>query len=191
MDARERLTVARILKVNHAGEYGAIRIYRAQIWVARRCYPDVVAFLEQTLSHEISHCASFRGAMPQRDARPCCTMGLWGYGGLVLGLLTALIGRQGIWICTAAVEAAVHRHFDDQLFFLRNRDASLHAIIAGIQDEELMHLNHAQERIEATSLWSRLLSRVISMATDTVIWLSTSGDSTRMARDLAAARTGA
>ena len=50
MNAAERLTVARILKVNHAGEYGAIRIYRAQIWVARRLYPDVVAFLEETLA---------------------------------------------------------------------------------------------------------------------------------------------
>lgn len=51
----EQLTVRRILKVNHAGEYGAIRIYRAQLWLARRLYPDMVAFLEETLSHEIAH----------------------------------------------------------------------------------------------------------------------------------------
>ena len=57
MDARERFTIARILKVNHAGEYGAIRIYRAQLWMAQRLYPDVVAFLEETLSHEVHHCA--------------------------------------------------------------------------------------------------------------------------------------
>jgi ubiquinone biosynthesis monooxygenase Coq7 len=47
MNAREALTVARILKVNHAGEYGAIRIYRAQIFVARRCYPDLLPFLQR------------------------------------------------------------------------------------------------------------------------------------------------
>jgi 3-demethoxyubiquinol 3-hydroxylase len=76
-DARDRLAIARILKVNHAGEYGAIRIYRAQVLVARRFYPDVVAFLEETLAHEINHCAMFRNAMPTRDVRPCRATVLW------------------------------------------------------------------------------------------------------------------
>jgi 3-demethoxyubiquinol 3-hydroxylase len=187
-DARDRLAIARILKVNHAGEYGAIRIYRAQIWVARRLYPDVVAFLEETLAHEINHCAMFRSAMPQRRARPCRATVLWGNGGLILGFLTALMGREGIWICTAAVEGAVHKHLDDQLFFLRDKDPELHALIDAIQAEELHHLNYAEERIRSRSLWARSLSAFISAATDTVIWLSTWGDSTRMARDLAAAR---
>src|SRR5512139_3215068 len=115
----DRRTTARILKVNHAGEYGAIRIYRAQAWLARRLYPDVVDFLEETLRHEVEHCSLFLNAMRERGARPCRVMSLWGNGGLVLGFLTALLGRQGIWICTAAVEAAVHRHLDDQLFYLR------------------------------------------------------------------------
>src|SRR6266478_5663769 len=92
MDKRDRLTIARILKVNHAGEYGAIRIYRAQISVAKRLYPDIAPFLAETLSHENNHCAMFRAAMPQRDARPCRIMALWGNGGLVLGFLTALLG---------------------------------------------------------------------------------------------------
>jgi ubiquinone biosynthesis monooxygenase Coq7 len=187
MDVRERLTVARILKVNHAGEYGAIRIYRAQIFIARRRYPDVLPFLEETLSHEINHCSLFLGAMPERLARPCRIMALWGNGGLILGLLTALFGRQGIWICTAAVEAAVHRHLEDQLLFLRNRDPDLYALIKTIQGEELMHLSHAEERVVAKALWARLLSAFISMSTDVAIWLSTWGDSTRMARDLATA----
>lgn len=187
-DAHDRLTIARILKVNHAGEYGAIRIYRAQLWVARRWYPDIVPFLEQTLGHEIGHCAMFRGAMPERSARPCRATVLWGNGGLILGFFTALMGREGIWICTAAVEGAVHRHLDDQLFFLRERDLELHALIAAIQAEELHHLDYAEERITTRSLWKRSLSGFISVATDLVIWLSTWGDSTRMARELAAAR---
>jgi 3-demethoxyubiquinol 3-hydroxylase len=188
MNGREQLTVARILKVNHAGEYGAIRIYRAQIFVARRLYPDVVAFLEETLGHEINHCALFRSAMPARQARPCRVMAFWGNGGFVLGFLTALMGRQGIWICTAAVEGAVHRHLDDQLLFLRNKDPELHALIRSIQEEELSHLNHAEDRIEGRTLWSRVLGMFISHATDVAIWLSTWGDSTRMAKELAAAK---
>src|SRR5262249_21987468 len=99
MNAADKLTITRILKVNHAGEYGAIRIYRAQAWVARRLYPDVVPFLEATLAHEVRHCSMFRDAMPMRGARPCRVMSLWGNGGLILGFLTSLLGRQGIWIC--------------------------------------------------------------------------------------------
>ena len=190
MTERERLTVARILKVNHAGEYGAIRIYRGQIWVARRRCPEAVSFLEETLGHEIKHCALFLSAMPARAARPCRIMGLWGNGGLLLGFLTALLGRQGIWICTAAVEAAVHRHMAEQLLFLRGRDRELFSIIADIQDEELMHLRHARERIVTATTSARLLDAFIGWATDVAIWLSTWGDSTRMARELAAARRG-
>jgi 3-demethoxyubiquinol 3-hydroxylase len=188
MDARDRLTIARILKVNHAGEYGAIRIYRAQLWLARRIYPDVVEFLEETLGHEIEHCAMFLRAMPRRNARPCRIMALWGHGGQVLGFLTALLGRKGIWICTAAVEATVHRHLEEQLNFLLNTDSKLHGLISAIQEEELMHLRHAEQRMGIGSVWSRSLSAGIATATEAVIWLSTWGDSTRMAKELAAAR---
>jgi ubiquinone biosynthesis monooxygenase Coq7 len=188
LSVRDALTVARIVKVNHAGEYGAIRIYRAQISVARWLYPDVVPALTEMLGHEIEHCASFSAAMPERHARPCRVMPFWSYGGWVLGFLTALTGRQGIWVCTAAVEAAVHRHLDDQLFFLAGRDAGLHRIIESIRVEEELHLHTAESQISNPGTGRRLLHRVITAATDAVIWLSTWGDSSRMARELHRAR---
>jgi ubiquinone biosynthesis monooxygenase Coq7 len=185
LPVRDALTISRIVKVNHAGEYGAIRIYTAQIVVARRLFPDVVPALAQMLEHEKRHCAAFCGAMPERNSRSCRTMGLWSSGGWLLGFLTALTGRRGIWTCTAAVEAAVHRHLDDQLHFLSGRDAELHGIIHEIQEEELSHLHHAEAQIADPSAAQRFLRRFISGTTDVVIWLSTWGDSTRMARDLA------
>jgi len=189
MAPREKLTVKRILKVNHAGEYGAIRIYRAQIWIARRLYPDVLRFLEETLEHEVEHCKLFKGAMPQRQARPCRIMSLWGNGGFVLGFMTALLGRQGIWICTEAVEATVHKHLDDQLYFLKTRDPELYALIDEIREEELSHLHHAQEQISSRGLWKRALGLLVVVATETVIWLSTWGDSTKMSKELLAAKS--
>jgi ubiquinone biosynthesis monooxygenase Coq7 len=185
MDARDAVTIARILKVNHAGEHGAIRIYRAQLWLARRLYPDIVGFLEETLSHEIQHCALFRDAMGPRNAMPCCAMILWGNGGFVLGLATALLGRKGVWICTAAVEATVHRHFDEQLHFLLGKDPELHRLISAIQQQELMHLRHAEQRIVTSSIWGVVLSAVIATATEVLIWLSTRGDSMRLRHALA------
>jgi 3-demethoxyubiquinol 3-hydroxylase len=191
LSPREALTVARIVRVNHAGEYGAIRIYSAQIAVATRRYPDVAPVLADMLEHEKKHCAAFRAAMPERHSRPCRVMSLWSWGGALLGLVTALMGRQAIWICTAAVEAAVHRHLDDQIHFLTQRDPALTEIILSIREEEEAHLHHAEERIVTNGTGAGLLRGIIAGATDAVIWLSTWGDSTRMARDLRASRLSA
>jgi ubiquinone biosynthesis monooxygenase Coq7 len=188
VSARDALTVARILRVNHAGEYGAIRIYSAQIAIARRLWPDVVSDLTEMLGHEVEHCAAFRAAMPTRQSRPCRVMSLWSMGGWLLGAATALAGRQSIWICTAAVEAAVHRHLDDQLFFLAGKDLELHGIIAAIREEELSHLHHAEEQIAGKVSQRHVLRGLISTVTDALIWLSTWGDSARMARDLRPSR---
>ncbi|OBZ94894.1 ubiquinone biosynthesis protein UbiB [Pararhizobium polonicum] len=181
---RDALTIARIVRVNHAGEFGAIRIYSAQILVSGWFWPDCVPTLSDMLEDEQRHCTLFRDAMPVRRSRPCRIMQFWSYGGWMLGFLTALLGRQGIWACTAAVEATVHRHLDDQLHFLKGRDPELSDIILSIRDEEIAHLQHAEELLVSRSLASRLLGTVISMATDSLIWLSTWGDSTRMARAL-------
>ncbi|RUW59947.1 demethoxyubiquinone hydroxylase family protein, partial [Mesorhizobium sp. M2A.F.Ca.ET.067.02.1.1] len=122
LSRREALTVARIVRVNHAGEFGAIRIYSAQILVARHFSPDCVPPLSEMLGHERQHCTAFHAAMPGRKSRPCRVMQFWSWGGWLLGFLTALLGPQGIWACTAAVEATVHRHLDDQLHYLAERD---------------------------------------------------------------------
>ena len=187
LSVRDALTIARIVRVNHAGEYGAIRIYSAQIWIARRFVPDCHPALAEMLQHERNHCAIFRAAMPPRNSRPCRIMQFWSFGGWLLGFLTACLGRNGIWACTAAVEAAVHRHLDDQLHFLEARDPELQRIILSIRAEELAHLRHAEDRLREKRVSLRLLRDIISVLTDMLIWLSTWGDSTRMDHALKAA----
>jgi ubiquinone biosynthesis monooxygenase Coq7 len=188
LSRQDALTIARIVRVNHAGEFGAIRIYSAQILVAKRFWPGCVPSLSEMLGHERTHCAAFRSTMPERQSRPCRVMQFWSWGGWLLGFVTALLGPQGIWACTAAVEAAVHRHLDDQLFFLANRDRDLHGIILAIREEELAHLHHAEEQLKSPGPALNLLRSLISVATDVLIWLSTWGDSSRMTRALKAAR---
>jgi ubiquinone biosynthesis monooxygenase Coq7 len=186
--AHPDVTTRRILKVNHAGETGAIKIYTAQIAVARRFFPQVVAELDQMRLDEIEHCRLFREAMPARNARPCRIMSLWSLGGYVLGVTTALFGERMVWICTEAVESTVHRHLEDQLRFLKMRDPDLHSLIASIQDQELAHLRDAQEHqisrdgyFRAVPIWT------IGFLTDAMIWLSTWGDSTWMRVEIEAA----
>jgi ubiquinone biosynthesis monooxygenase Coq7 len=126
---RERLTIARILKVNHAGEYGAIRIYRAQRRVARWLHKGLVAKLDEILSHEMDHCRQFRLAMPSRQARPCRAMSAWSLGGYVLGAATALMGQNAIMACTRAVEQTVHRHLERFPFRLNRNGIPKSALI--------------------------------------------------------------
>jgi ubiquinone biosynthesis monooxygenase Coq7 len=182
------ITIRCILKVNHAGEFGAIRIYGAQIAVARRLFPDIVSLLEKMRDDEIDHCRLFREAMRPRSAQPCRIMSLWSLGGYVLGFLTALGGRNTVWICTEAVESAVHRHLEDQLTFLASRDPHLHALIASIQEQELAHLHDAENNQERRGLSHVVLLPVIGGPTDLMIWFSTWGDSTWMRAEMARAR---
>jgi ubiquinone biosynthesis monooxygenase Coq7 len=85
-----------------------------------------------------------------------------------------------VWICTASVEATVHRHLDEQLHFLLGKDPELHGLISAIQAQELLHLRHAEQRITIKSTWGGALSAVVAAATEVLIWLSTRGDSDRL-----------
>lgn len=173
---------ARILRVNHGGEHGAIHIYGAQIVAARIRAPDLLPFLREAREHERTHRSRFRALMPTREARPCRLMWIWAVGGALLGLITGLLGREAILACTEAVEETVHRHLDDQIRWATCRDDGLRQVIEDIRVEELAHIKHATDnRTGAGFVW---LERLISSATEALIWLSTRGDSARLARQL-------
>lgn len=177
------VAIKRILRVNHAGEYGAIRIYQAQISVAKLFHKEIVPFLTKMRDDEINHLTAFRNAMPERQTRPCHTLWLWSGGGYLLGLITALMGRNFIMVCTEAVEDAVHRHMNEQITFLKDRDKRLKEIIETIKVEELEHLHYAEKLVKHNAL-TRLTGHVITVATNVMIWLSTQGASQLMKRDL-------
>lgn len=173
-------TVSRILRVNHAGEYGAIRIYGAQIFVARRLHPAVVPFLVETVAHERRHAATFRELMWPRGTRPCRAMPLWGIGGALLGLFTGLLGENAIMICTEAVERVVHAHLNKQLAFLGARDAVLSDAIRAIRDEEAGHQDRAHDARTSYGIFARALDAFVAGTTSLLIWCSTYGALTRL-----------
>ena len=183
-------TVARILKVNHGGEHGASRIYAAQIAAARLRCPDLVPELAELLAHERRHEQTFLALMPSRAARPCRLMPLWAVGGLALGLMTGLLGRTGVYICTEAVERTVHRHLDHQLAWLAadpaRADPELTAAIVAIQTEEEGHLAWAAERRPPQTGAARALYGAVAATVEALIWLSTQGESERLGREMGA-----
>ena len=176
---KERL-IQRLLRVDHSGEHGAVAIYSAQLAYARRFYPDLTPWLEETLDHERRHRRLFRDSMPSRQAKPCRLMFVWSWGGAMLGALTALFGRTGVYVCTASVERTVHRHLVEQISFLDEADVPLARIVRDILVEEGEHLRYAEENHNSTTLVARGLGAVVSAATECLIFLSTRGDSLKL-----------
>lgn len=181
-------TVARILKVNHGGEHGAIRIYSAQIAAAKLRCPSLVPALAELLTHERRHERLFRSLMPARSARPCRLMWLWGIGGGALGLMTGALGSSGVFICTRAVERTVHRHLSEQIAWLRSaagdRDEELIAAIADVQAEEEGHLTWAEAGASRAG-WIGALDGAVSVVVEALIWTSTQGESARLSKQMA------
>jgi ubiquinone biosynthesis monooxygenase Coq7 len=172
--------VRRILRVNHAGEQGAISIYGAQIALAKARYPDLLPWLQETLEHEKRHRTTFLELMSSRATTPCPAVSVWSVGGAVLGFVTALFGRLGVIVCTAAVERTVHKHLVEQIAYLSGRDDELAAGIRNVQVEEDAHLAFAEARHDPAAPLARLLSATVSVVTEVLIWVATRGDSMRL-----------
>lgn len=161
----------RILKVNHAGEFGAVNIYRAQIAVARLFRAEHRQTLEHFIEHEKEHLALFGRELERRGLRRCRSFWLCGMGGYALGLSTGLFGRGAVMACTAAVETVVTSHIESQLVVLRaeNDMAACHAVESILQDEEA-HRDAAVEE-GATGIFYGALYRIVAASTELVIWL--------------------
>jgi ubiquinone biosynthesis monooxygenase Coq7 len=109
-------------------------------------------------------------------------MWIWFFGGAALGGVTALLGREAILACTEAVEQAVHQHLRDQIAWAEGEDRELAATIRSIQIEEDAHIQFATEHRHTQGFgW---LKGPIGVATEGLIWISTRGDSSRLARQL-------
>lgn len=181
---KDRL-IRRILRVDHAGEHGAISIYSAQIKHLRAVDPETRLWLSETLAHEISHRQKFSEAMPSRMAKPCRALVVWSVGGKILGTITALLGQSAVMACTVAVERTVHGHLIDQINFLRSHDSELAGTVEAILEEELGHLSHAEAAVGSDELISGLIGPIVVAATEIMIAISTRGDALRLKRDLA------
>jgi 3-demethoxyubiquinol 3-hydroxylase len=177
--------ICRILRVDHAGEHGAIAIYGAQIASLGRRDRDLAGWLGETLAHEQRHRHLFRQAMPERGAKPCRALIIWSIGGAVLGRLTAMLGRDAVMACTEVVERTVHRHLLEQIRFLDRTDPALAALVRDIQIDEDEHLAYAAARHDRATMLSRLIEILVSSTTELLIALSTRGDSLRLSRTLA------
>lgn len=166
------IEVERILRVDHAGEFGAINIYRSQLFVARYLYKDIVPKLEEMLSHEKKHFNTFDRILKSRNIRHCYALYFWAFGGITLGILTALAGRKAIWVCTDSIESTVLHHLDWQLDFLSQHDTEAYDAVMSIKADEEEHQDFGQTHGSKSFVYKPIFW-VVRQSTEFAIWMST------------------
>lgn len=165
-----RRLVERVIRVDHAGEYGAQRIYAGQLAVLGRSRHAPV--LRHMKAQEEAHLATFSKLVAARRVRPTALLPVWHLAGFALGAGTALLGARAAMACTVAVEEAIDEHYQAQEAALGADEAPLKAEIARFRAEELEHrdIGLANEAEQAPAY--RLLSAAIKAGCKVAIRIS-------------------
>jgi len=166
--------MAEILRVDHAGEMGAVAIYRGQRAVlgAAPGHERIAGQLAEMEAQEAVHLARFDKLLTERQVRPTAMAPLWRLAGFALGAGTALMGDKAVHACTEAVENVIEQHYAGQIAELSERDPELATELAKFRDEELAHRDQAvDEGARAAPAYS-LLSAVIGAGCRAAIKIS-------------------
>jgi len=154
---------AEILRVDHAGEYAAVQIYRAQraVFEGRAGKAGIAADMGEMQAQEAVHLERFNALLNAEQVRPTVMTPLWRLAALGLGAGTALMGEKAAHACTEAVESVIEEHYADQIAEVADRDPALAAELQVFRDEELAHHDHAVEHGSREAPGYRVLSAVI------------------------------
>jgi ubiquinone biosynthesis monooxygenase Coq7 len=169
MYPNKKALLDRIIRVDHAGEYGAKRIYEGQLAILDD------PLIEEMRDQELEHLAYFTKKIEEDDVRPTVFLPLWHVGGFVLGAGSALLGRKAAMACTVAVEDEIESHYKnqlDKLDTLDNSDLDLKNNIAKFRDEEIEHKNHGLENNAEDMRFYKPFYKFVRGTTKTAIWLS-------------------
>lgn len=177
-DLTPRQQLERMLRVDHAGEYGATRIYAGQLAVLDRNGSGAAPAIRHMAAQEDRHLAAFNRLLPQRRVRPTLLAPFWHVAGFALGAATAMLGEKAAMACTEAVEEVIDDHYQGQLKTLETLAAEgrgepeLAALIEEFRTEEVEHRDTARAAGAAEAPAYPLLREGIRSATRLAIWLS-------------------
>ena len=169
-DAGARTPVERFLRVDHAGEYGAVRIYAGQLAVLGR--RGAGATVRRMAEQERRHLATFAALMVERRVRPTVLSPLWHIAGFALGAGSALLGEKAAMAATVAVEEVIDDHYARQAAALGEDEAALKAVIEEARADEIEHRDTALAHGAAEAPAQALVGGLIRRGTRLAIWLS-------------------
>ena len=148
MKKTNKNTVEKFIRVDHAGERGAIKIYEGQLLALNTFIKDdnLKKMIEEMKEHEKEHCDYFENEIKKRNIRPTKFLPLWDLLGVGLGFGSTILGKKAAMLCTASVEEVIDEHYSSQISQLKNDEKKLKDKIIKFREDELHHKNIAYEQ---------------------------------------------
>ena len=147
MNKTDKKTLEEIIRVDHAGERGAIKIYEGQLLALKTFKQDeeLKRKIEDMREHEKEHFEFFDKEIQKRNIKPTIFLPLWDLLGVTLGFGTTMLGQKAAMLCTASVEEVICDHYKNQLDKLGDDEKDLKKSIKKFREDEDDHKNIAYD----------------------------------------------
>ena len=170
----DRKTLEEIIRVDHAGERGAIKIYEGQLLAIKTFKRNeyLKRKIEEMKEHEKEHYEYFENEIKKRNIQPTKLLPLWDIMGVTLGFGTAMLGEKAAMLCTASVEEVIDGHYKDQTFKLGDDEKELKEKIKKFRQDELEHKDMAYEHGATKKGIFSVLDKIIKTSSRIAITIS-------------------
>ena len=174
MEKTNKKTLEEIIRVDHAGERGAIKIYEGQLLALKTIKQDenLKVIIEDMKEHEKEHLEYFEKEIKKRKIKPTYLLPLWDVMGVALGFGTAMLGKKATMLCTASVEEVIEDHYQNQIEKLGNDEKDLKAKIEKFRNDEIDHKNTAYETGATNKGFYYLMDKIIKTSSKIAITIS-------------------
>jgi len=174
MKKTNKTKVEEFIRVDHAGERGAIKIYEGQLLALNTFIKNdkLKKIIQEKKEHEKEHCEFFENEIKKRNIEPTKLLPLWDLLGVTLGFGTAMLGKKATMLCTASVEEVIGDHYKNQTYELHEDEKELKKNIIKFRDDELKHKDIAYEGGATKDGLYGLLDKVIKISSRVAIKIS-------------------
>ena len=174
MNQTDKKTLEEIIRVDHAGERGAIKIYEGQLLALKTFKQDeeLKRKIEEMKEHESEHFDYFDKEIQKRNIKPTKLLPLWDLLGVSLGFGTAMLGKKAAMLCTASVEEVIDEHYKNQTYKLKDDEKDLKQKIMKFREDELHHKDIAYDQGATKKGLYSLLDKVIKTSSRIAITVS-------------------
>ena len=166
--------VEEFIRVDHAGERGAVKIYEGQLLALNTLVKDenLKKTIEEMKIHEIEHCEFFENEIKKRKIRPTKFLPLWDLLGVGLGFGSTLLGKKAAMLCTASVEEVIDVHYQNQIDQLGTDEKDLKKKIIKFREDELHHKDIAYEKGASKKGFYSIMDKIIKTGSELAIRIS-------------------
>ncbi|MDB4157732.1 demethoxyubiquinone hydroxylase family protein [Candidatus Pelagibacter sp.] len=166
--------VKEFIRVDHAGERGAIKIYEGQLLALNTFVKNdnLKKKIEVMKIHEKEHCDYFENEIKKRNIEPTKFLPLWDILGVGLGFGSTILGKKAAMLCTASVEEVIDEHYSNQIKELQNDEKELKKKIIKFREDELHHKDIAYAEGATKKGMYKILDKIIKTGSKIAINIS-------------------